>query len=367
MRVLFLLGNLSGGGGTERVTCDLASTLAVSGDEVSILSVFGPAVPFFRLADNVTVRSLGHAEARGSPIQAMRISYALWREIKLRSPEVVIAVDSVLFAFLLPLAVSRGTRLICWEHFHLNTSHGTALRKIGRRVAAQVADRIVVLTSRDSDAWRARFGPRTRVEAIPNAVPPLEAPAETIKQYRGKHVLLAVGRMTRQKGFDLLLDAWFQVAHTRPEWRLRIVGDGEERENLEEQVVRLDLGDKVEMPGQIRNMAREYANADVFVMSSRWEGLPMVLLEAQQAGLPTVSSDCETGPREILGDSSGLLVPSENSLELAAALCRVTADAKLRESLSAAARENARRYKIDAIAARWQELLRGASSNGPSP
>jgi glycosyltransferase involved in cell wall biosynthesis len=198
---------------------------------------------------------------------------------------------------------------------------------------------------------------RARGCVIPN---PVELPPGW-RERRGGNLLVAVGRLVPQKGFDLLLDAFAVVAPNFPAWTLVIWGEGKERSRLERKRDALGLRDRVRLPGVTERSGIWVETADAFVLSSRFEGWGIVLLEAMAAGLPAVSFDCEWGPRDMIEDGvDGILVPREDVAALARALARVLDDAGLRERLGAAARASARRFAPEAVVARWDELVEEA-------
>ncbi|MEL0616564.1 glycosyltransferase family 4 protein [Cobetia marina] len=354
MKILFIVGNLSSDGGTERVTCEIASGLARAGHDVTIASLFGPATTSFHLDDAVMTSELKLKEARGGVRRFMGISSGLLAKVRRHQADAVILVDSILFAFCASWAPFVRSRLVCWEHFNLGTHHGSHLRTVGRSTAVRLADAIVVLTERDATAWRARYGITDKVQAIWNPVPRIpqeDAPTQASR------TVLAVGRLTEQKGFDVLLEAWARVARQHPDWRLRIVGWGEDENALKAQAWTLGLSESVVFVGRTSRVEEEYQRAALFAMSSRWEGLPMTLLEAQSFGLPVVSTNCETGPAEILQGGSGVLVDVEDAAALARELCLLIEDAPRRQQMSLLARENAARFDADVLCDEWQQLL----------
>jgi len=358
MKLLFIIGDISAYGGTERVTTEIAAVLAQAGHEVSILSLFGSAEPWFDVLEAVQVKSAGLKQAGRSPLRAVAISRFLKKEARASGADAMILVDSILFAFCVLWSWRSPIKVICWEHFNLTTSHGTRMRELARLAASRLSDRVVVLTERDARAWRKKYRISDRVQPIWNPIPRFPESDQAATRSPGAHlVALAVGRLTRQKGFDLLLRAWAQVGQARKGWMLRIVGGGVEEGNLKELAADLGLGDSVFFVGQVRDMAAEYVAADLFVMSSRWEGLPMTLLEAQHFGLPSVSTDCPTGPSEVLSGGSGMLVAPEDPTALAAGLTNLLSHPEKRSEIAAAAKNNALRYQLDVIGREWEKLL----------
>jgi glycosyltransferase involved in cell wall biosynthesis len=215
-------------------------------------------------------------------------------------------------------------------------------------------DAVTVLTQTDLDAYRDMLDGTIDLEQIPNAISrlPGDPPPERDK------VILAAGRLTAVKGFDLLIRAFAPVAERHPDWRLVIRGYGEQRPVLERLIAEEGLEDHVDLGYAASQMGELMARSAVFALSSRHEGFGMVLLEAMSKGMAVVSFDCETGPRELIDDDrDGVLVPAEDVAAFTQALLRVIEDPALRERLGAAAREKAGGYGIDVVGARWDALL----------
>jgi len=360
MKLLFVIGDISAYGGTERVTTEIAVALAEAGHEVSILSLFGPAEPWFDMPDEVRVKSACLTPAGGSARRAVAISQRLKKEARSSGADAMILVDSILFAFCVPWVWRSPVKVICWEHFNLTTSHGTRMRDLARLAASRLSDKVVVLTERDAEAWREKYRIADRVQAIWNPIPRFPGNDVTsLYQGVGPAIALAVGRLTREKGLDILLRAWALVGSARGGWVLRIVGGGEEEAALKSLAAELGIEDTVVFVGQVRDVASEYRAASLYVMSSRWEGLPMTLLEAQHFGLPSVSTDCPTGPREVLSGGSGRLVDPEDPRALADGLTDIITHAGKRAAMADAAKRNARRYQPEGIRKEWEAMLGG--------
>jgi glycosyltransferase involved in cell wall biosynthesis len=360
VKLLFVIGDISAYGGTERVTVEIATALSKAGHDVCILSLFGPAEPWFDIPVSIRVTSAGLEQAGGSPWRAVAISRSLKTEVSEFGADTMILVDTILFDFWLPWIWRSPVKVICWEHFNLTTNHGTRMRDLARFAASRLSDRVVVLTERDAEAWRKKFRIKDRVQAIRNPIP--RFPENELTETRSQSdplIVLAVGRLTRQKGFDLLLRAWDQVGVMKNGWVLRIVGGGEEALALQALAAELHIEKTVVFVGQVREIAREYRNASLYVMSSRWEGLPMTLLEAQHFGLPSVSTDCPTGPREVLSGGSGLLVKPEDHMALANGLIDLLCQPEKRAEMAAAARKNVLRYQSEVIRREWECLFHG--------
>ncbi len=209
-------------------------------------------------------------------------------------------------------------------------------------------DRFVVLTNEDKAAWTEL----DNVEVIPD---PLSFVPNSVSSLTSKRVI-AVGRYSYQKGFDLLLQAWAKVEKQCADWELVIYGMGI-REPYEKLATELLLK-RCKLLGCTQDIESKYINSSLFVFSSRFEGFGMVLVEAMSCGLPAISFDCPCGPKDIIHDGEdGLLVPSGDVCQLADAIKSLILDASKRQSMSVCAIKNAEHYRIDGIALHWNQLF----------
>jgi glycosyltransferase involved in cell wall biosynthesis len=213
---------------------------------------------------------------------------------------------------------------------------------------------IVVQTEYVARYARSLVGTRP-VYVIPNGV----RPPATVRAPRSRErLIVAIGRLSREKGFDLLLRAFAQVASSHPDWSLQILGEGDERRALESLVHSLQLGDRVRLPGWVNEPEPILQHAAIFVLSSRYEGFPNALLEAMAAGLACISFACDSGPAEIVRhEVDGLLVPAEDVDALAHALDRLVTDEATRVRLAEAATDVVGRFSYDAFFDRWDKVL----------
>ena len=372
MKVRILVASVNAGAGTARSVIHQANALARLHD-VEIVSLHargsGPAFP---VSPQVRVRYLVDTEARWPRLAARLPSrlvhpkdvrhrvfspasdLALWRFLRSLESGAVMGTRPGLNLAIARWAPTRVTR-IAQEHMQL-AGHRPGLRRAIRTYYPRL-DGVVTLTERDAQDYRRLLREATPVTAIPNGVE-LD---DTRRSDPAARSVVAVGRLTAQKGFDRLIDAFGDVAGSETDWSLTIVGRGEQRRQLVQQIERRGLADRVRLTGFVPDVAAELAGASVFAMSSRREGLPMAMLEAMASGLAIVSFDCPTGPRELVEDGTdGLLVPENDVPALAAALARVMADEQLRGRLGTAARVKAAAYSTDQLALRWSRLLQAA-------
>jgi glycosyltransferase involved in cell wall biosynthesis len=223
-------------------------------------------------------------------------------------------------------------------------------------------DAVTALTNETAEGYRELLGSGTRVEAIPNGVPSTGGRRAALDA----KVVVSAGRLTLQKGFDRLLPVWAKVAERHPDWELRVYGEGRRLRDLRKQASELGLGGKARLMGYTSKLPDELAASSIYVMSSRFEGFPMVLLEAMGVGLPVVSYDCPTGPAEIVTQGvDGYVVPDGDGDALAGVLSELMDDPEKRRAFGAAAVEKAARYDPSIIASRFEALLEELAASRP--
>jgi len=355
-RVLLLCDRLDLAGGVERFVCTLANHLATQGYEVAIGSVSTPRAEVrYPLDERVVVLHGARPAAAGDgPWAVLRRQWRIGRELarlqRRFRPDAVVLNGLTTACSALLASRAWAARTICCDHNHFGARSRLWQRlrqRLYRRVAA-----VVSLT--DADAQRfAAINARTVVIANASALS-AQTPA-----FVDTPIVLAVARHAAQKGLDLLLDAWVAVQRALPAARLRIVGDGPLQGALQQQAERNGTAASVQWLAPTPAIAEQYRSAAVFVLPSRYEGMPLALLEAQALGVPAVAFDCPTGPREIVGDEGGIVVPAGDVAALAAALIRLLGDAPLRARMAAAAIARSReRFGMVRHLDAWTRLVR---------
>jgi len=254
-----------------------------------------------------------------------------------------------------------GLTTIALEQMNLST-RSRALRRAMKRHYPSL-DALVVLTEADLHAYDLFLDGRLRLFRIPNTVRQLGG----AKADLGAKTIYAAGRLRDQKGFDLLIQAFAAVSARHPDWQLRLRGTGNRQQRLEALIAELELGEAVSLEGPAPDIGADMSQASLFVLSSRFEGFPLILLEAMSKGMGVISFDCPTGPAEIVEDHrNGLLVPPEDIEGLAQAMLEMIDNEQLRRRCAEAAVESARHHTIDAIGPQWEELLRTVSARDGS-
>lgn len=212
---------------------------------------------------------------------------------------------------------------------------------------------VVTLTKLDAEEFREALGPDARVETIPNMVPWREIEPAPLDS----KVAIAAGRLTPQKGFDMLVKAFAKVTKEHPDWEMRIFGSGSYRDDLRERIEQAGMTEHVKLMGITRDLEGEMRNSAFYVLSSRYEGLPMTVLESMQQGVPVVAFDCHTGPGDVIThDHDGLLVPPGNVNRLAKSIEALIEDPQRRRELGAAAHRSVERYSAESVRPLWEKL-----------
>jgi glycosyltransferase involved in cell wall biosynthesis len=218
------------------------------------------------------------------------------------------------------------------------------------------ADAVVVQTQRALKYFSPQL--QSQIYIVPNPVLLPSKNDNLAKKLLNKPSLIAMGRLEKQKGFDILLQAFTKIKDYYPEWTLTILGEGTLREELENLREKLGLSDRVYFPGRVNNPTQFLKQANIFVMSSRFEGFPNALCEAMACGLPVISTDCPSGPREIIRDGvDGILIPNEDVTALAAAMERLMGHEEERKYLASYALEITNRFSLEKVMNNWEEIL----------
>ncbi|MBH8571657.1 glycosyltransferase family 4 protein [Nostocaceae cyanobacterium CENA369] len=365
MRLTLIIYSLSYGG-AERVISIMANYWAARGWQVSLLTFEAPKKAQFDLDPRVSYIPLNIAKDSNNTILGIWNNFQriqiLRDAINNSHPDAVISFMST--TNILTLLATRGLKIpviVSERNDPAEKSLGRNWRQL-RQWTYPFAARIVFQTKRAKNYFPSQVQASGCI--IPNMVllPPIAK--ESSPKLLKERSLIAMGRLVRAKGFDLLLQAFAQLKDCYPEWTLTILGEGSLRSDLELLRNQLGLSDRVYLLGAVSNPYEFLKQADIFIMSSRFEGFPNALCEAMACGLPVISTDCPNGPREIIRDGiDGILVPNENVSALAAAIKRLISDEEERQRLAARAPEVTERFNLEKIMGMWEELLTQVITN----
>lgn len=364
MHIMIVIHSLRGGG-AERVAVDLSAYWQRLGYRVSLVTQMPSNTDIYTVPEGVGRHVMGTARDSGGGLQG---AIANWRRvrrlrklIKKLKPDCVLGMMTTASVLAVMAAKGLGCRVIVSEHTHPPIQKLPEAWQKLRRWAYPRAHAVVALTQ-GTARWLRDHVPGSRVVVIPNAVRwPLQEqePVVPVPDKGERLRLLAVGRLHPVKGFDLLIQAFAMVASYFPDWDLVIVGEGEERAALQKQIETAALQKRVQLVGRVGNIKDWYEQSDMYVLSSRSEGLSNTLLEAMASGLAVVAMDCDTGPREIIRDNiDGILVnPPEDADALAAHLSDLMARPLKRAALARRAVDVRDRFSVPIVMAQWERLL----------
>ena len=365
-------------GGAQRVLSLLANRWLERGIEVTVVTLSRPESDFFQLAPGVRRIALGLMGRSRNPLQGALKNQRRWRALRraLRDarPDMVIGFVAETNLLVLAAGLGLGVPVIVSERSDPRRQPLGAIRRGLRRLLYPRAA-AVVLQTESVARWAREALPGARLAVIPNpATRPEEDGAGGGPRAKattdpappsGRHLIVGMGRLSREKGFDHLLRAFARCAEGFPDWSLVIAGDGGERPRLAELSARLGIAERVRLAGLVRHPGGLLRRADLFVLPSRHEGFPNALLEAMSCGLPVIAFDCPSGPAEIIRPGQdGVLVPPGDEEALAAAMRRLMADEAERRRLGGRAVEVLERFGLGAVMERWDALIGRAAADG---
>lgn len=358
MKIGFLIKNLSSGG-AERATVSLANYFANHSQEVEIIT-FGGSDSFYPLDEKIKVRSANFDEIDRSSFFSkingfIKRIISVRRIVKMSGLDVLIGMSFAMTWYTVLATVFTGTKSVGTERSNPYIYKATKLNTFLRKLFYNFTDGYVFQTRRAAEFFGEKKADRDVI--IPNAifnetVYTLSPPAER------KKIICATGRLIKLKRFDLLIDAFANIADKIPDYMLFIFGEGEEKDNLQEQINRLSLSRRVFLAGTDPQAVRFVNHASVFVLSSDFEGMPNALLEALAMGVPCVSTRCEMGPDELIeGGVNGILTEVGNKKQLADAILRIIKNPDLANTFSENGRKLLKTHSIDNISRQWLDYL----------
>lgn len=349
-KIILVCESLRNRAGIERMTVELANLLS-DDYKVEIITIesFSDTDCPFKIDSKVSIMSLNTIFKKSILSFNFTIIKRLRKILKEERPDVLITVATPLVRLTSPACYRLKIKNIAWEHFNIYA--GSKMGTIFKIIAPWFVDNTVVLTKEDEKSYKLNHAPR--VLAIPN----FTSIGTNKPSLCNNKILLAVGRHSPQKGFDMLIEAWSKTY--APDWKLRIVGSGADKVKNENLAKDLGVRDRIEFVEAHPDIVREFQNASCFVLSSRYEGLVLVLIEAKMMGLPCVSFDCPNSPKEVIRDGiDGWLVPKEDINALSGELTNRLSDLVALKKAGKSAREDAyERYSPESARESWKNLI----------
>jgi glycosyltransferase involved in cell wall biosynthesis len=363
-RVVIVVGSMSAGG-AERVAATMANAWAQRGGRVWLVCTYlGAHEIAYGLHPSVSVVSLSDAMTRRSSWRwtaSLQKVLALRRLVSAIRPDAAVSLLTNVNALAIAALARSGIPLIVSERVHLaaDVELPRALR-VARALLYPLADALVVQTAVAAQSFRERLRHRPPLQVIHNPLPKeLGASPVRARQECSGGCVVAMGRLTSQKGYVQLIEAFQGALGEAPSWRLEIWGEGPLRPELQLLIDRLHLGDRVRLCGITSEPWAVLAAAQIFVLSSKYEGFPNTMLEAMALGLPCVAFDCPTGPRELANGGEAAILVKPGAVDmLAAALRELAADRERRRQLGDRAAAFVRReFSESPIMEQWDTLI----------
>ena len=365
MKIAYFVRQYTAPGGTERILAEKANYLVRQGHEVHIIvCIHEDQEPFFNFDKRIQIYKLGidHKELKYRS-EYLEKAQKIVDNIK---PDISISngIDLSKYIYLLKdnsikileehfCKFKRKTKLAKCSENVLGRYLGYLYATKKRRLVTKY-DKYVVLTQEDREQWFELNDKQIAVVENMISIPVLN----TQPDYSQKKIL-GVGRLTGQKGWDYLLESWGILSKKYPDWTIVICGEGSQRAKLEKRAKELGVSNSFVLKGVTSDIQNEMLDSSIYVLPSRYEGLPLVLLEAMSVGLPPVAFTCKCGPRDVIKDGQdGFLVPRFNVELFAEKLEALIKDEDLRKKVGQEAQKSVQRFSPDKIMAKWGELFR---------
>ena len=354
--ICFFSGDITNSGGTERVASIIANELSKNKNyKVSFVSLVEKRkAPFFEINSKIKKYKLYDESVRGIT-HIVQTCNRLKKVMKNENIDILIDIDGILDMYSLVVKLFTKVKVISWEHFNYYQHPNVKYRKYTRKLAGRFANAIITLTNEDKGYYEKNIKIKCPIEFIHNPIMNLD------KNYNydlNSKIILSVGRLTYQKGFDLLLDVANIVLKKHEDWKWIILGEGEDRQILEDKIKTLKLEEKIILKGNVSNVDDYYKATGIFVLTSRFEGLPMTLLETKPFKLPVVSFDIKTGPNEcILNNKNGYLIKAFDIEDMAEKINNLIENKNLRENFSNNALKDTEKFDLKNIIKKWINII----------
>lgn len=368
INLCFHIENISLCGGTEHVTMQVANIIKKNYGEkynIVILTNYRNNDEFYKskLDKRIPIVTLFDKEwKRGKKNLSEYLQYIsnVRKVIRENSIDIIISVGVSLLSIADTIAAKKeNCRCVTWEHFNYFYNREKfwvkKINKIAKKYAVTRSDALVVLTQKDKKNYMDNMNIKNIIETIYN---PFFVGKSNNKYDSNSNIILSSGRLTEQKGFDYLIDIAKIIHNNNENFKWIILGEGPKRSELEAKVREYNLTDKVEFVGSVKNTGDFYEKAKLFAMTSRYEGLPLVLLEAKSYKLPLVSFDCNCGPSELIEDTiNGNLVPEGDFYKFADCILELLEDNEKCDRYSSNALNGMEFFKDEHVADCWDKLF----------
>lgn len=357
MRVCFLLGGLQGNGGIGRVTSIIANSLCQFQYDVSVISFVETANPRLYTLDKRIESYVLYRETTSMTL-AILSKHAirkLKKILKDNDIDILVACGALYFPLAVASCKKSNTRCFCWEHINPKTTSDYKFQGLCRKIGIRFAEKLLVLTKTAEKYYL------EQLHAEPEKVVQIYNPAEksSCVEYNEKSKkIISVGRLCPQKNYEMLLEIAKDILDEHLDWEWDIYGEGELRPILVDKAKMLGISDRINFKGQVMDLYDRYKKYSFMVMTSRYEGFPMALLEGLANGLPLVCFDVETGPNEIIADGeNGYLIEPFDKKKMIDKIRYLIEEPEVRKQLSKHALDTSKQFGLERIIKQWEKVL----------
>lgn len=355
-KIVFVTNSLYSGG-AERVMSVLANEFSKIYDTTIVSkSLTEPFYPLNKSVKLIFPRTrVNYSSLLSTIFGRLRLNINLFFILKNSKPDVVITFCTRTNGTIISLCKFLRLKVIASEHLNYKANSDIRSIILIKKFIYPFADYLTVLTERDKKEYYSKY--LKNVIVMPNPLPLI--PVTTIFSEKKKDIILAVGEVSRweHKGFDNLIVIFSRIAQKYPQWNLEIAGTGD-ASYLNNLISEYKLAGRVILLGEVRDIQSLMQRSKIYALSSRWEGLPMVLIESMSQGLPCIAFDCFTGPGDILTNNfDGILIEDQNIDEFSSKLSLLIENPDLRLKLGYNAIESCKRYNPADIVAKWQKII----------
>lgn len=355
-KICFFSGDITRSGGTERVSVQLANALhREKSYDICFMSLTEQQkVPFYPLHPEINRYRLGEKWINPGPGYLPKIG-KLRKFLKEKQIDIIIDIDIVLDVLSIPASRGLKTKVVSWEHFTADFELSVLYRKMILRYSVKRSDYVVVLTDGDLEEYRKRLGRKNAIYRIYNPVAfKLTKETESEKE----KIILSVGRLAPEKGIEYIKKVSIQILERYPEWKWILLGEGIERKGLEEFILENNLQNRLILKGNVENVDEYLQQASIFVVTSKYEGLGLSMLEAREMKVPCVSFDVKMGPRELIhNEVDGYLVKAFDCDEMTQKIERLINNPELRSQFAEKAYVCMDKFRLEKIVKQWKEIL----------
>jgi len=354
--IAFVIPTLTSGG-AERVVSTLGNELV---NEFNVVIInFDANLPFYQLDERIKLRyCLAKIEPSKNSWESLKLNYGLFKRISaiFKIEKVDLGIGFMTTANVITILAARTNKIPVIISERIDPNHATtpsAWKQIKKWVYPKT-DYLVVQTEPIKKYFATRMS-EAKLVILPNPLSNELSPSNKGSSQR-ENIILNVGRLSDQKGQDILIKAFSRL--NPPQWKLVIVGEGPKREAYQKLISSLDMEDKISLVGQTKNISNYYNSAKIFAFTSHFEGFPNALIEAMYMGLACISTDCPTGPSELISNGeNGFLINVNDDYELSEKLSILIKDQKLIQSFSNAAQKSVQKFKAESVTKEWKKII----------